>query len=74
VIDHWAGLRPVSPDGLPILGADPEQPRLLYACGFSRNGILFAPWAAHQLTALAASELPSGLLDSFSVARFVGIS
>lgn len=74
VIDHWAGLRPVSPDGLPILGADPDQPRLLYACGFSRNGILFAPWAARQLAMLAASEPTPPTLDSFSVARFAQIS
>ena len=74
VIDHWAGLRPVSPDGLPILGTDPIQPRLLYACGFSRNGILFAPWAARQLAAVAASEPPPATLGSFSVTRFDQIS
>lgn len=74
VIDHWAGLRPVSPDGLPLLGADPDQPRLLYACGFSRNGILFAPWAARHLATLAASELPPASIDSFSVDRFDQIS
>jgi glycine oxidase ThiO len=39
----WAGLRPVTPDMLPILGPDPEHPSLLYACGHSRNGVLMAP-------------------------------
>ena len=52
VVDHWAGLRPITPDALPILGADPDVPGLIYACGFSRNGILLAPWAATQLAAL----------------------
>ena len=52
LLEHWAGLRPVSADGLPILGADPTLPALCYACGFSRNGILFAPWAAEQLVPL----------------------
>lgn len=52
VVDHWAGLRPMSLDTHPILGTDPEFPALVYACGFSRNGILFAPWAASQLAAL----------------------
>ena len=39
----------MSLDTHPILGADPESPALVYACGYSRNGILFAPWAAAQL-------------------------
>ncbi|MEP6692786.1 MAG: FAD-dependent oxidoreductase, partial [Gemmatimonadaceae bacterium] len=39
----WAGLRPVTPDLLPIIGPDPTAPGLLYACGHSRNGILMAP-------------------------------
>src|SRR4029077_12189572 len=33
--DAWAGLRPVPPDMLPILGPDPEHPSLIYACGHS---------------------------------------
>ena len=38
----WAGLRPVTPDGRPILGADPEVAGLWYATGHGRNGILLA--------------------------------
>ena len=71
VVEHWAGLRPVTPDALPILGADPEEPGLIYACGFSRNGILLAPWAATQLgTLMAGGGTPDSLLP-FSPARFV---
>ena len=33
VVDHWAGLRPMSLDGHPILGPDPDSPALVYACG-----------------------------------------
>ena len=36
----WAGLRPVTPDGRPIIGPDPEIARLWYAAGHGRNGIL----------------------------------
>jgi glycine oxidase ThiO len=68
VVDHWAGLRPMSLDGHPILGADPDFPALVYACGFSRNGILFAPWAAAQLAALLTGrETPA--LAPFRVGR-----
>src|SRR5216110_365086 len=38
----WAGLRPATPDGRPILGRDPEVERLWYATGHGRNGILLA--------------------------------
>src|SRR2546425_1231491 len=38
----WAGLRPVTPDGRPILGRDPDVPGLWYATGHGRNGILLA--------------------------------
>ncbi len=38
----WAGLRPGTPDGLPIIGAEPRLPGLWYAAGHGRNGILLA--------------------------------
>jgi len=38
----WAGLRPVTADGRPIVGPDPEVERLWYAAGHGRNGILLA--------------------------------
>jgi glycine oxidase ThiO len=68
VVDHWAGLRPMSLDTHPILGTDPASPALVYACGYSRNGILFAPWAAAQLAALVAgADVPA--LAPFAVGR-----
>ena len=70
VVDHWAGLRPVTPDGLPILGRDPSLHTLIYACGFSRNGILLAPWAATQLAALLAGGQTSPAFEQFTVTRF----
>ena len=38
----WSGLRPVTPDGLPLLGPDPDVDGLWYATGHGRNGILLA--------------------------------
>lgn len=37
------GLRPNSPDGLPIIGPSSRWPGLVYATGHFRNGILLAP-------------------------------
>src|SRR6185437_10801109 len=61
----WAGLRPITPDLLPIIGADPERPRLIYACGHSRNGILLAP-----LTAQVVADLVTGTASRYDLSRF----
>jgi glycine oxidase len=69
LLDHWAGLRPMAADGLPILGSDPRLPALSYACGFSRNGILLAPWAAEQLLPVLMDGALPASATPFSVAR-----
>lgn len=38
----WAGLRPGTPDGIPIVGPEPKLQGLSYATGHGRNGILLA--------------------------------
>jgi glycine oxidase len=44
-----AGLRPMTPDGLPIVGRLDE--RTLVAAGHGRNGFLLAPWTAERIAA-----------------------
>jgi glycine oxidase len=70
VIRTWAGIRPATPDMLPIIGADPSDPRLIYACGHSKNGILLAPATAVAVAALATGARPSADLAPFSIRRF----
>lgn len=66
----WSGLRPMTLDALPIIGADPEHPGLLYACGHSRNGILLAPLTAEVIIGLLLGEAPAFDLSPFAVTRF----
>lgn len=66
----WAGVRPATPDMLPILGPDPEHPELLYATGHSRNGILLAPATAKVMAELVLGNQPSFELSGFGIARF----
>ncbi len=66
----WAGLRPHSPDGLPILGEAPGLPGLVLATGHFRNGILLTPITARLIAELILSGRPSRSLDPFSAARF----
>lgn len=70
-VERWAGLRPGSPDDLPILGADPELDGLFYATGHFRNGILLAPVTATSLGALiTGDESPPVELEAFRPDRF----
>jgi glycine oxidase len=66
----WAGLRPVTPDGLPVIGADPALPGLWYATGHGRNGILLAGLTGVLIRQLMAGEQPSQDLAGFSPTRF----
>ena len=70
LLSHWAGLRPMTPDHLPILGRDPEFPQLLYACGHGRNGILLAPITGESIGALAVGAQTSHDLSPFAIERF----
>jgi len=70
ILRTWAGIRPATPDMLPILGSDPDEARILYACGHSKNGILLAPATAKAIAALVQKKVPEWDLEPFSVARF----
>lgn len=65
----WAGLRPGTPDGLPLIGPVPGWP-VLAATGHYRNGILLAPWTAREVARLALSQSPEEP-GPFSPARFL---
>ena len=74
VLAHWAGLRPVTPDLLPIVGPDPEWEGLFYACGHSRNGVLLAPLTADVIAALVSGGTASVDTTAYSPARFAAAS
>jgi len=42
----WAGLRPATADGFPVIGPWPGVPGLFVATGHFRNGILLTPVTA----------------------------
>jgi glycine oxidase len=70
VMAAWAGLRPMTPDGMPILGRDPEVPSLVYACGHGKNGILLAPFTAECIAATVTGSRAAFDLAPFAVDRF----
>lgn len=75
LVETWAGLRPGTPDGLPLLGplGDPAGPWV--AGGHFRNGVLLSPATARVVApALLAAGSPGEgvgpIPQAFSPARF----
>jgi glycine oxidase len=69
MIEAWAGLRPGSPDGLPILGPG-SIPGTFIATGHFRNGILLAPVTAVLMRQLIEGKETGCDLRPFSPRRF----
>ena len=68
VLEDWAGLRPGTPDDLPILGAT-TTPGYFAATGHYRDGILLAPITAHVMAQVITGVTPDHDLSAFSAAR-----
>ena len=66
----WSGFRPVTPDMLPLIGPDPEAPRILYATGHSRNGILLAPLTAEIVANLIFEDVLNLRVERYRPDRF----
>ena len=66
----WAGLRPVTPDGHPVVGPDPQVRGLWYATGHGRNGILLAALTGEVIADLLATGTTTVDISSWRVDRF----
>lgn len=66
----WAGLRPGTPDGLPIIGKEPRLEGLWYATGHGRNGILLAGVTGVVLQQMMAGEATLEGVAAFRPERF----
>jgi len=69
-IDSWAGLRPGSADGLPLLGTLPGRDGVSVATGHYRNGILLSPITGRLIARAIIDGSPGEALAPFSPARF----
>ncbi|MFI5106999.1 MAG: NAD(P)/FAD-dependent oxidoreductase, partial [Terriglobales bacterium] len=67
----WTGLRPGSPDDLPLMG-ETETPGVFVASGHFRNGILLAPLTAQIMANLVMGKPPGMDISAFSPLRFAG--
>jgi len=67
--ETWAGLRPGTPDDLPILGESSVRGYFI-ATGHFRNGILLAPVTAQIMSQLLRGKPAAHPIKAFSPSRF----
>ena len=68
--EHTACLRPVSEDGLPIVGAVGQADGLFVLNGAGKKGVLLSPALAEMLAPVVLGETGAAVPSEFSPARF----
>ena len=66
----WAGLRPVSPDGLPYIGRSARVKNLVIATGHAMLGVAMGPFTGQLAAEVLNRQTPGFDLSPFSVERF----
>ncbi len=70
-VESWAGLRPGTPDGLPLIGRNQDSGAVQFlATGHFRNGILLAPGTARVIADLICADLICGSAPEIDLAPF----
>jgi D-amino-acid dehydrogenase len=70
VVETWRGLRPLTPDDLPVIGRSRRCPELLIATGHGMSGMCHGPITGELVAQLAVGEPPSLDVAPFSPDRF----
>jgi glycine/D-amino acid oxidase-like deaminating enzyme len=66
----YAGLRPLTPDGSPIIGRAPQLPGFIQAAGFGGDGLAMSAITADMILGLLSGHPDLELLANFSPERF----
>ncbi|MBI4420302.1 MAG: FAD-dependent oxidoreductase [Gemmatimonadetes bacterium] len=67
---EWAGLRPLTPDGLPLIGRAPGWDNLYVATGHAMLGVTLAPVTGLAIAELVTTGISSADLAPFAPGRF----
>ncbi|MFV3415366.1 NAD(P)/FAD-dependent oxidoreductase [Pseudomonas nitroreducens] len=70
VVESWAGLIDVLPDGIPVLDAPAEVPGLLIATGFCGHGFAMGPIVGQLMSQWISNGEPGMDLHAFRLRRF----
>ena len=67
---EWMGCRPSTPDSLPVIGAHPKEPRIVFAFGHGHLGLTLSAVTARHVAALVAGRPRERNLEPFGIERF----
>lgn len=68
--ETWAGLRPVTPDGMPVIGRSPLHSNLTVATGHAMLGLTLGPGTGQAVAELVGGRQPAFDLRPFGLERF----
>jgi D-amino-acid dehydrogenase len=68
--ETWAGLRPTTPDGLPLIGFSSRSANLMLATGHAMLGLSLGPGTGHVVADLINEVRPAFNIQAFSPRRF----
>jgi glycine oxidase len=71
-VEVRVGLRPATPDGLPIIGPSADRPDIVYATGHYRNGVLLTPLTAAVVADFITDSKLDPALSTIMPSRFAG--
>jgi D-amino-acid dehydrogenase len=66
----WAGGRPMTPDGLPVIGMAPGVQNLAIASGHAMLGVTLAPATGEAIADLLTTGEPPAVIAPFQPSRF----
>ncbi|MCP4423775.1 MAG: FAD-binding oxidoreductase [Chloroflexi bacterium] len=66
----YAGLRPISPDGLPIIGRVPQLPGMIVAAGFGGDGLALSAVTGELVLNIMQGKADAAETAALSIGRF----
>ncbi len=67
---EWAGLRPIAPDGLPVIDRVRDAQRVFVATGYSMQGMTLGPPAGEAIAEYVLTDRRPPQLEPFALDRF----
>jgi D-amino-acid dehydrogenase len=70
VQEEWTGLRPLTPDGLPVIGPAPTAENVVLATDHAMLGITLGPATGEAVADIVSGQADGDLLAPFRADRF----
>jgi len=69
-LERWCGLRPCTPDGLPVIDRIPQYPQICISTGHAMLGYTMGPITGKLVAEMIAGRPPSMDINALRIGRF----